>query len=179
MKKRFLSIILIAAMVLSLAACGKKEDTAKTQNQTQKQSSTDSTASTDSGAKQDAKQTVSTQDIQATVNSGDVVKTNADCIVGNIPCKMPIADGTEMNILIRCTLTGFDDPSQIKVWQEYEKMTGIHVKWTDMGSDRKARVQQALMGEEDFDLILKGKIAQSSLIEYGQQGVILDFAEYL
>ncbi|MBO7354338.1 MAG: hypothetical protein J6U61_08815, partial [Lachnospiraceae bacterium] len=89
MKKRFLSIILIAAMVLSLAACGKKEDTAKTQDQTQKQSSTDSTASTDSGAKQDAKQTVSAQDIQATVNSGDVVKTNADCIVGNIPCKMP------------------------------------------------------------------------------------------
>ncbi|MBP5332174.1 MAG: extracellular solute-binding protein [Lachnospiraceae bacterium] len=180
MKKRFLSIMLIAAMVLSLAACGKKEDTTKTQaqTQTQTQSGTDSKASTDTGAKQDTTQ-VSAQDIQATVNSGDVVKTNADCIVGNIPCKMPIADGTEMNILIRCTLTGFDDPSQIKVWQEYEKMTGIHVNWTDMGSDRKARVQQALMGEEDFDLILKGKIAQSSLIEYGQQGVILDFAEYL
>ena len=55
MKKRFLSIMLIAAMVLSLAACGKKEDTTKTQaqTQTQTQSGTDSKASTDTGAKQD------------------------------------------------------------------------------------------------------------------------------
>lgn len=162
MKKKLLSAVLAAAMVLSLTACGKgTSDSVSASNSTPASTS----ASTN---------------ISGVIDSGDVTQTNDDCLIGNIPVQMPIStDGLTLNVMWRFTGVTANYLDQARVWQEYEKMTGIHVNFTDSSSDRKGMTSKALMGGEDYDLICKNKISQTSLVEYGQQGVILDLADLL
>ena len=165
MRKKLLCAVLTAAMVLSLTACGDKKP-----------------ASVSSASTPASKTETSTDtNLSGVIDSGEVTQTNEECLIGNIPCTFPIStDGLTLNVMWRFTgVTANYAPEDVKVWQEYEKMTGIHVNFTDSSSDRKGMTQKALIGGEDYDLICKNKISQSSLVDYGQQGLILDLAEYL
>ena len=148
MRKKLLCAVLTAAMVLSLTACGDKKP-AETASASTPASKTETSADTN---------------LSGVIDSGEVTQTNAECLIGNIPCNFPIStDGLTLNVMWRFTgVTANYAPEDVKVWQEYEKMTGIHVNFTDSSSDRKGMTQKALIGGEDYDLIVEADPSSES-----------------
>lgn len=99
----------------------------------------------------------------------------SSAIVGNIPIEFPlVSEPTSINVL---SCVGNVASEDIYVLQEYEKMTGIQVNWTDVTEDRKEKIAAALASGADYDLILKGGLSAAMLGEYGSQGLIVDLME--
>ncbi len=149
--QRVLSLILAGIMVFSLAACGNKPDQKETKNP--------SGGETQNG------------DPNAIVLNTDGGQEKLP-LVGDIKCEMPIStNGLKIDVLAS---TGYDWTNMI-VWQEYEKLSGVHVNWTLVkSSERKQKIATSLQGGADLDLIMRGKVSIQNLVTYAENGLILD-----
>lgn len=112
-------------------------------------------------------------------SSGEAAGTNiSDAFISKIPIEFPLStDGDTLRIMF---CTNYGDANDMVVWNEYEEMTGVNVEWIQVtSSERREKYSAALASGEDLDLIYKCKISQETLQEYGDQGLIVDLADYL
>lgn len=70
------------------------------------------------------------------------------------------------------------DWSQIKVWQEYEKKSNIHIEWQcvpDSSVDEKLSL--ALASGKLPDMFYRSSMSDTQMIKYGQQGYFVDLSK--
>lgn len=63
--------------------------------------------------------------------------------------------------------------SEMLVWQEYEKMTGIKIEWQEVSSDLTEKRNLALASGKYPDLFYRASVSDSELLKYGSQGVFI------
>ncbi|WP_342774716.1 extracellular solute-binding protein [Paenibacillus dokdonensis] len=72
------------------------------------------------------------------------------------------------------------DWNNILIWQEYEKMTNIHVKWNTVDRDNLVEKRNILLAGGDYPDALYGNgLSASDLMMYGEQGVFLKLNDYI
>ena len=84
----------------------------------------------------------------------------------------PIVDG-------KMTVTGFAgkffanaDWNNIKLWQEYEKMTNIQVQWDTVHKDNLAEKRNLLLAGGDYpEMFYASAFPRADLLKYGKQGL--------
>lgn len=79
----------------------------------------------------------------------------------------------------KMTVTGFAgkffanaDWNNIKLWQEYEKMTNIKVQWDTVHKDNLAEKRNLLLAGGDYpEMFYASAFPRADLLKYGKQGV--------
>jgi putative aldouronate transport system substrate-binding protein len=66
------------------------------------------------------------------------------------------------------------DWEKLMLWQEYEKMTNIHINWETVSTDALAEKRNLMLASGEYpDLLFAAALPKTDLIKYGQQGVFL------
>lgn len=66
------------------------------------------------------------------------------------------------------------DWNNIKLWQEYEKMTNIHVQWDTVQKDNLAEKRNLLLAGGDYpEMFYASAFPRADLLKYGKQGAFL------
>ncbi len=66
------------------------------------------------------------------------------------------------------------DWNNLMLWQEYEKMSNIHINWTTVHTETLAEKKNLLMAAGDYpEIFFASAFSKTDLIKYGQQGVFL------
>lgn len=81
----------------------------------------------------------------------------------------------------KMTVTGFAgkffanaDWNNIKLWQEYEKMTNIQVKWDTVHKDNLAEKRNLLLAGGDYpEMFYASAFPRTDLLKYGKQGAFI------
>lgn len=66
--------------------------------------------------------------------------------------------------------------------QKYEQLSGVHIEWDNVNNSVFGEQLSARIGDTDTklpDVILRGKISNDKLAEYGRDEVIIDLKPYL
>ncbi|MFF2156943.1 extracellular solute-binding protein [Paenibacillus chitinolyticus] len=72
------------------------------------------------------------------------------------------------------------DWNKLKLWQEYEKKTNIHINWETVQKDALKEKRNLLMASSGYpDLFYASAFSKSDLFKYGKQGVFLPLNEYI
>lgn len=147
--KRILALVLSAVMIVSLTACVKNPGTGNS----------DETKAT----------------------SGNVSTTVPDYI--NTESQFPIVkEGTDITLEVMIVngpmYSNMNSIHDVYFTDAYEKMTGVHIEWTEVSSDAFAdQLALRLTTGKLPDVILKGGISNSSQFKYGDQGYFLNLME--
>ena len=81
----------------------------------------------------------------------------------------------------KITVTGFAgkffanaDWNNIKIWQEYEKMTNVHVQWDTVHTDSLAEKRNLLLAGGDYpEVFYASAFPRADLLKYGKQGAFI------
>lgn len=81
----------------------------------------------------------------------------------------------------KMTVTGFAgkffanaDWNNIKLWQEYEKMTNIQVQWDTVHKDNLAEKRNLLLAGGDYpEMFYASAFSRTDLLKYGKQGAFI------
>lgn len=81
----------------------------------------------------------------------------------------------------KINLTGFAgkffasaDWSNLKLWQEYEKMTNVHIDWETVQVETLAEKRNIILASGDYpDLFYASAFPKSDLIKYGSEGIFI------
>lgn len=66
------------------------------------------------------------------------------------------------------------DWNNIKLWQEYEKMTNVHVEWDTVKTDTLAEKRNLLLAGGDYpELFYASAFPRADLLKYGKQGAFI------
>ncbi|WP_107841028.1 extracellular solute-binding protein [Metasolibacillus meyeri] len=72
------------------------------------------------------------------------------------------------------------DWSNLMLWQEYEKMSNIHINWTTVQTEALAEKKNLLLAAGDYpDIFFASAFSRTDLIKYGQQGVFIALNDYI
>ncbi len=163
MRKKLLCGVMVCMMAVNfLAGCSK---TSNTPNEPTKAETgvekTDATATTAPGDGTDA----------TAVNVPDYMNATGFPIV-----KEPIT----LTAMVVISPAQPIDWNEILVWQEYEKMTGIHIEWeaytsAEIGEKRNL----ALASGEMPDLFFRAKVPDNDISKYGADGAFLELSQLI
>jgi len=77
-------------------------------------------------------------------------------------------------------LYDFADWNTLKLWQEYEKMTNIHIDWTVASQSNLKEKRNIVLGGGDLpDMFFAAAIPRADLIKYGEEGAFLKLNDYI
>jgi len=72
------------------------------------------------------------------------------------------------------------DWNQLMLWEEYEKMSNIHMNWTTVQTEVLADKKNLLLASGNYpEIFFASAFSKTDLIKYGQQGVFLPLNEYI
>ncbi|MCH7322926.1 extracellular solute-binding protein [Solibacillus sp. MA9] len=72
------------------------------------------------------------------------------------------------------------DWDNLMLWQEFEKMSNIHMNWTTVQTDALAEKRNLLLAAGDYpEVFFASAFSKTDLIKYGQQGVFLALDDYI
>ena len=73
------------------------------------------------------------------------------------------------------------DLSKVHGMQKYAEMTGVTIEWENVSNQVFGNQLAALIASGDKlpDVIMRGKIGNDKLAEWGEEGVIIDLKPYL
>jgi len=72
------------------------------------------------------------------------------------------------------------DWNQLMLWEEYEKMSNIHINWTTVQTEVLADKKNLLLASGNYpEIFFASAFSKTDLIKYGQQGVFLPLNEYI
>ncbi|UVI27373.1 extracellular solute-binding protein [Paenibacillus spongiae] len=88
---------------------------------------------------------------------------------------MPIvADKVNLKMIAGKAPTTAPDWKQTMLWQEYEKMSNIHVEWEMIPFDSLAEKRNIMLAGGDYpDAFFTAQIPTADLLKYGSQGVFV------
>lgn len=91
------------------------------------------------------------------------------------PGGMPIVDPPiTLRMIAGKAPTTAPDWNQVMLWQEYEKMTNIHVEWEMVPTDGLTEKRNILLAGGDYpDAFFTARIPSADLMKYGSQGVFI------
>lgn len=142
-------LILMFAVLLSLAGCGKSQGNADVPSSTP----------------------LTLQDKMEKTLEG------MPTLVGDIPCTFPLVSEPAIIKVLATLSSARESYGDVYIWKKYEELTGVSVEWTTVTRDeRSARVRDALSKKLDYDLIFRAKTSQNSIRSYGESGLVLDLA---
>lgn len=159
MKKKALSLLLASTMIVSLAACGGKDDSASSSSSSDSSSNSSSTATNDTSSTND---TASTNDTSSSDAASSADNTASD-----------VEKPEEITIMIDGTV--FTEPNgRDKFIAKLEELTGIKINVIQPDHDAYYDVvgQQIAAGDWPDVLIL----AATQLSSYGSEGVLWDMS---
>lgn len=172
MKKKLVSLLLAVSVMMTLfTGCANNTDTNGSSESADEEETREETDAPETDASEtDVSAETEASETNATENS------NSNAIVGNIPVEFPIVD-EPLTLKIMASV-GVVDYNDVYVWQKYEEMTGIDVDWVQMKGSESGEKIAAALGTGDYaDLIIRCRIGQEKLTEYGDQGLIIDLNE--
>lgn len=72
------------------------------------------------------------------------------------------------------------DWNHLMLWEEYEKMSNIHMNWTTVQTEVLADKKNLLLASGNYpEIFFASAFSKTDLIKYGQQGVFLPLNEYI
>lgn len=72
------------------------------------------------------------------------------------------------------------DWDNLMLWQEYEKMTNIHMNWTTVHTEALAEKRNLLLAAGDYpEVFFASAFSKTDLVKYGEQGVFLALDQYI
>lgn len=72
------------------------------------------------------------------------------------------------------------DWNNIKLWQEYEKMTNVHVEWDTVKTDTLAEKRNLLLAGGDYpEVFYASAFPRADLLKYGKQGAFIPLNELI
>lgn len=72
------------------------------------------------------------------------------------------------------------DWNQLMLWEEYEKMTNIHVNWETVQTDVLEEKRNLMLAGGDYpDMLFATALPKSDMLKYGDQGVIIELNDYI
>ncbi|HBT71908.1 MAG TPA: ABC transporter substrate-binding protein [Lysinibacillus sp.] len=72
------------------------------------------------------------------------------------------------------------DWNNLMLWEEYEKMSNIHINWTTVQTEVLADKKNLLLAAGNYpEIFFASAFSKTDLIKYGQQGVFLPLNDYI
>ncbi|ATP41670.1 ABC transporter substrate-binding protein [Solibacillus sp. R5-41] len=72
------------------------------------------------------------------------------------------------------------DWDKLMLWQEYEKMSNVHINWTTVQTEALAEKRNLMLAAGDYpEFFFASAFPKTDLIKYGEQGVFLALDEYI
>lgn len=72
------------------------------------------------------------------------------------------------------------DWDKLMLWQEYEKMSNIHINWQTVQVEALAEKKNLLLAAGDYpEIFFASAFTKTDLIKYGEQGVFLALNDYI
>ena len=66
------------------------------------------------------------------------------------------------------------------LWEEYEKMSNIHINWTTVQTEVLADKNNLLLAAGNYpEIFFASAFSRTDLIKYGQQGVFIPLNDYI
>ena len=154
--KKILALLLAIVTVLSLFACGNKDN------------------NNDSGNTNKPGNNNSNNDNTGTTEIPDYI---------NMDSQMPIVkEGTDITLTIMVVngpmYSNLSSIRDVYFTEAYEKKTGVKIEWIEVTSDAfEDQLALKLTTGDLPDIILKGGISNSSQLKYGEQGLFMNLME--
>ena len=160
--KKWTAILLVAATLFSLTACGKNTSTNLSDGQaTSKEQNTSKSqnASTEQNDSNEGVEYINTE------SQMPIVKEGTD-----ITLKVMIVNGP--------MYSNMESIKEVYFTDAYEKLSGVKIEWIEVSSDAFAdKLALALTTGELPDIILKGGVSNSNQLKYGEQGYFLNLMQ--
>ncbi|SHE10341.1 Lipoprotein lplA [Chlamydia abortus] len=88
---------------------------------------------------------------------------------------MPIVkEPITLHIFAGKSPTSHPDWNQVRIWQEYEKMTQIHTQFQMVPFDQLSSRRNLVLADGDYpDAFMTSRLSSADLLRYGQQGVFI------
>ena len=92
-----------------------------------------------------------------------------------------VSEPTTLHIACRTPANYPDqDNSKVTCMIAYEEMTGVHVEWDNIPAAEFDNTLAASISADDYpEIIMKGRLAQTTANEWGDEGILIDLAPYL
>lgn len=174
MYRKLAAILLVLAMLLSLAACSG----AARQTNTPSQSTTPPAqpAATKAPAAQTQTQAPATQAPQG--GQSDFVDPTGKGMTA--PGQFPVVTQPYSFTAVAPDATYLSDFNNNKFTQWYEEKTGVHVEWTNVASASKTEQINLMLTSGTYpDMFVNAGFGTAGLVEYGSQGFFVDLTEYI
>jgi len=72
------------------------------------------------------------------------------------------------------------DWNSLMLWEEYEKMSNIHINWTTVQTEVLADKKNLLLAAGNYpEIFFASAFSRTDLIKYGQQGVFIPLNDYI
>lgn len=97
------------------------------------------------------------------------------------PSGMPITDSKiSLKMIAGKAPTTAPDWNQTMLWQEYEKLTNIHIDWEMIPNDNLTEKRNIMLAGGDYpDAFFTAQIPTADLLKYGSQGVFIKLNELI
>lgn len=88
---------------------------------------------------------------------------------------MPIVkEPITLHIFAGKSPTSHPDWNQVRIWQEYERMTQIHTQFQMVPFDQLSSRRNLVLADGDYpDAFMTSRLSSADLLRYGQQGVFI------
>ncbi len=182
MRKKVIAFLLLFALTaVSLAGCGKQEETDKKKDTT-------ADAGGQSSDQADSEQKGSESSNKADLQQGDQEQADPDgqapeegSSAQTNPYTFPLAEKAELSVWLAWGNDYIEDPNDLISIQEFEKNTNVHINWVYVGSTEASEKFGLMMASGNYPDIIRGADAYytGGVATAVQDGVFVELTDYI